>query len=305
MTESSEPLPRRRICVIYNPAAGRGSRLFGETLDHLSKLGVSCDIKETRRAGDGTLLARRAIAEGSYDAVAAAGGDGTINEVANGLTGSDMPMAVLPVGTANALAYELDLEFVPEFIARTLAWGSSRTVYPGSVNGRHFLLVVGVGLDARSVAGLSLALKRVAGKAAYALAAVQQFLKYSPPALKVTVDGQTFEAEWVLVFKASHYAGNWAAEPGSKLDQPGYSVVLLPGKTRRDLVPNLLNYALKKPLGASNRCIRQARNIRIEGESREPVQMDGDAFGCLPVAIESTGATLQLIQPPKKGEGKG
>lgn len=305
MTESSEPLPRRRICVIYNPAAGRGSRLFGETLDHLSKLGVSCDIKETRRAGDGTLLGRRAIAEGSYDAVAAAGGDGTINEVANGLTGSDMPMAVLPVGTANALAYELDLEFVPEFIARTLAWGSARTVYPGSVNGRHFLLVVGVGLDARSVAGLSLALKRVAGKAAYALAAAQQFLKYSPPALKVTVDGQTFEAEWVLVFKASRYAGDWVAEPGSKLDQPGYSVVLLPGKTRRDLVPNLMNYALKKPLGASNRCIRQARNIRIEGESREPVQMDGDAFGCLPVAIESTGATLQLIQPSKKGDGKG
>ncbi len=305
MIESSEPLPRRRIYVIFNPAAGRGSSLLRDTLDHLSELGVSCDIKETRNAGDGTLLARRAIMEGVYDAVAAAGGDGTINEVANGLTGSDMPMAILPVGTANALAYELGLEFVPDFIARTLAWGPARTVYPGTVNGRHFLLVVGVGLDARSVAGLSLSLKRVGGKAAYALAAVQQFLKYSPPVLKVTVDGQTFEAEWVLVFKASHYAGNWAAEPGSKLDQPGYSVLLLPGKTRWELVPNILNYALKNPLGGSNRCIRQARNIRIEGDIREPVQMDGDAFGCLPVAIDFTGASLQLIDPSKTGGGSG
>ena len=226
MTGHTNPPLRRKIAVIFNPRAGQGTRKLKPVLTRLESFGITCTLLETRCAGDGTARAQQALAEGGYDAVVACGGDGTLNEVANGLTGSDVPMGVLPAGTANVLSYEMGLPASPEGLAETLAFGTVRTVYPGSVNGRYFLLMVGVGLDARTVHHVSPGFKKIWGKGAYGLAALREFMKYDPPELKVTVDGREYQAAWVLVFKASRYAGDWVAEPQANLAEPDLSVLM-------------------------------------------------------------------------------
>lgn len=297
MEINSTPPLRQRLCVIFNPKAGQGAHRLQETLRHLESLGVSCELKETRCAGDGTERARQALDEGGYDAIVAAGGDGTVNEVAHGLTGSDIPLGIIPAGTANVLAIELGMSSSPEGQAKMLAFGESRTVYPGSVNGRYFLLVVGVGLDARAVRGVFLKLKKFWGEGAYALSALRELLRYQPPALKVTVEDQQYKAAWVMVFKASRYAGDWVAEPEARLEDPELSVVMLPAQNRWQLIPHLLDFVRRKPLSRVDICLRQVRRVLIEGPTGEPAQMDGDELGTVPLDIELSGKTLKLIHP--------
>lgn len=291
----TSPPVRQRMCVIFNPKAGKGLRILRPTLDGLKSLGVTCDLLETRCAGDGIERARQALEAGGYDAVVAAGGDGTINEVANGLTGSETPMGIIPAGTANALSYELGLSESPQAFAEALAFGSVRTVCPGSVNGRYFLLVVGVGLDARVVHGVSLSVKRVLGKGAYALSAIRELLRYDPPVFQVTVEGREYEAAWVLVFKTSRYAGDWVAEPMARMEEPGLSVQILPAGNLKELFPHFMDYFRKRPLAGAEICLRHVKSVRIEGTIREPVQMDGDPLGYLPVEIEVAHRTLRII----------
>lgn len=121
---SSESTPRTRICIIHNPAAGRNAgRFLDACLEELRGLRVEFELMSTQAPGHATSLAQWAVKKSGFDAVAVAGGDGTLNEAANGLTGQTVPMGILPVGTANVLAGEIGLRRSPRIVARTLAFG--------------------------------------------------------------------------------------------------------------------------------------------------------------------------------------
>lgn len=160
-----------RLRVIFNPTAGsvgrRGQRLHA-VLDLLRAAGVSLDLCPTAARGDARALAAAATPE-LCDAVVAAGGDGTINEVANGLldAGHGLPLGIIPLGTANVLALEMDLAITPQAIAGALLAGQPRPVPLARVDGRRFLLMGGAGFDAFVVDNVRLGLKRHAGKLAY------------------------------------------------------------------------------------------------------------------------------------------
>ena len=151
------------MIVIFNPAAGRrrASALW-RVLDLLSASGVRLELAETQHAGHATALAREAAAGGAR-LVVAAGGDGTIAEVANGLAGSSAHLGVIPLGTANVLAHELGLPFTAHAVAAALAFGRTSTLWPGIATGpgmeRLFVQMLGVGLDAQVVHSLNLPLK--------------------------------------------------------------------------------------------------------------------------------------------------
>ncbi len=137
---------------------------------HSGKIGLRADPDETTRPGDAEKTANL-LQAADFDVVVAAGGDGTINEVANGLikaTGAVPPLAIIPLGTANVLAEEIGLRGQPAAIAKAIACGDRITVHLGLANGRHFIMMAGVGFDAHVVANVDLALKRRTGKIAYA-----------------------------------------------------------------------------------------------------------------------------------------
>ena len=119
--------------IVFNPAAGRRrTQLLWPVLDVMAASGVKLEIAETRHAGHAAMLARGAAQSGRR-LVVAAGGDGTITEVASGLAGSDCRLGVIPLGTANVLARELALPFAPAAVAAALAFGRTRLVWPGPV----------------------------------------------------------------------------------------------------------------------------------------------------------------------------
>jgi len=216
----------RRLLVIYNPTAGLWQRRrYVRVLARLRRFGCVITERATTARGDAEAFARAAHTA-DYDLVVAAGGDGTINEVINGLADSAVPLAILPLGTANVLANEIGLGGSARAVAEAIAHLEPRPVFLGTANGRHFALMVGVGFDARVVERVDLRLKRAFGKLAYALTALRQLFRYRPERYQVDVDGKRFTAAAVVIAKGHFYGGRFIVARHARLDEPRLQVAL-------------------------------------------------------------------------------
>jgi len=285
--------------VIYNPTAGRRrSILLWRVLDILAANGVKVDLTETVCAGHATNLARDAASRGTR-LVVAAGGDGTIAEVANGLIGSSACLGVIPLGTANVLAHELALPFAPPSVAAALAFGRTRAIWPGIVRqekaSRLFVQMVGVGFDAHVVHTLSPSLKRMLGRGAYVIQTLTQLMKYDFDPISVRLDGIETQAASVIVSKGRLYGGQYRLTADRDPGDEGFTVVLFdhggPAMT--------LLYAAALPLNLLGRApgVRHLRARRVEfiGNRPAPVQADGDKAGWLPLTISSAPGPIQVV----------
>lgn len=170
-----------KITIIFNPVAGnRRDALLHDTVAALVRRGFQVSVIGTTGPGNATHVAAEAVAEG-VDAIVAAGGDGTINEVVTGVVGSDIPVGIIPMGTANVLALEFRLPRRAEAIAGVIAGGVTRRLHIGRINGRRFLLMVGAGFDGQVVHAIDSAMKRRWGKHAFVRRGLQvQSLSRSP-----------------------------------------------------------------------------------------------------------------------------
>src|SRR5580692_5205822 len=164
----------RRVLIILNPDAGRVAarrRHLGRVVAALNRRGCAVEIREAARAGDAEHLAR--TAEPAFDVIVAAGGDGTIAAVVNGVAAAPRPIAILPLGTANVLAAEIGLPRGAAALAQVIAEAPASFVWPGQIGGRLFLTSAGGGFDADVVAAVDRGLKRRGGKLAFVLAALK------------------------------------------------------------------------------------------------------------------------------------
>ncbi len=226
------------MIVIFNPAAGarRAQRLW-RVLDLLAESGVRLAIAETRYPGHATELAEAASRQGA-GLVVAAGGDGTIAEVAAGLARAQgntagpslgpalgPALGVIPIGTANVLARELRLPFAPRAVAACLAFRRTRTLWPGIARGaggdRLFVQMVGVGLDAQVVHRLPLGLKRWLGRAAYVAQTLREMQRYAYAPIHAQLDGRAVQAGSIIVCKGELYAGPFTLAPSPWPLHPG------------------------------------------------------------------------------------
>src|SRR5215470_7319641 len=299
---------RRDLLVIFNPTAGwwRGRRLRA-TLARLERRGCRVILKRTGARGDAEAFARAAGASAAapVDLVVAAGGDGTINEVVNGLAqdeGPRLPLALLPIGTANVLANEIGLATDPAAIAREIADGRARPIALGRANGRCFTMMAGVGFDAHVVAGLDRRLKRLLGKGAYVVESLRQLGRFGFPRYRVTVDGIAYEAASVIVSRGRFYGGRFICAPEAGLETTALHVCLF-DRSGRGAV---LRYALALMLGILPRLsdyrVVPGREVLIEGPEGDPVQGDGDIIARLPVRIDLDPTALSLVVPGETGK---
>ena len=291
----------RRLLVIHNPTAGRrAAKKLAAWRKALDALGAEVTLEKTQ----GPLHARD-IARGAdtqhFDAVAVAGGDGTINEAVNGLVGSALPLALLPLGTANVLANELGLPRDLEALARIAAFAPARLVRPGEIVSAEraepwrFLLMAGVGFDAEVVAHLDLRLKRRIGKGAYVIGSLQQLFRRPLVRFPTTIDDL---AEWpasVIVARAHFYGGRFVLAPKARLDSDQlYAVVF--ERTSRFATARYLVAAMAECL-SNQRDVRviAAEQIELSGPPGAPVQIDGDIRAHLPARIRLAAAPVGLI----------
>ena len=289
--------------VIYNPTAGRrrAHRLW-RVLDHLVVNGVRLEFAETQYPAHATELARQALLSGKK-IVVAAGGDGTIAEVAAGLSGGDAQLGIIPLGTANVLAAELGLPRAARDIAASLAFGRARLLWPGiatSPQGRRlFVQMIGVGLDARVVHSLPLGLKRAFGRGAYVLQTMAEIARYDFPMVRLTIDGKAECAASVVICKGRLYGGNYPLALEADSARPGFQVALF---ERGGVLPALISGAAL-PLGLLPRMpglrILSASEIDIAGAANDSTplaaQADGDRAGFSPLSIRNADAPLHVI----------
>jgi diacylglycerol kinase (ATP) len=290
-----------RMLIVFNPAAGarRRRRLYA-ALDLMRGVGLRPDVADTERRGHAAVLARDAARAG-VPMVVAAGGDGTIAEVADGLAGSDAALGVLPLGTANVLALELGIPRAPAQAAAVLAMGRTALLHPGMarhLDGRELLFVqmLGAGFDAAVVHHLPTRLKRAIGKGAYVWQTMREMPRYRFAPIRAELDGRPEDAASVIVTKGRLYAGRFMLAPGADPRAEGFHVALF-----RDAgVLAAMRYGAALPLGLLPRLrgveIRQAAAVRLDGGSI-PAQADGDAAGCLPVVIGAAPRPMRIVVP--------
>ncbi|MFQ6018600.1 MAG: diacylglycerol/lipid kinase family protein [Kiloniellaceae bacterium] len=291
----------RRLMIIHNPAAGSHGGRFAETTMRLAELGCRLEVRRTGAHGDAEDLAREAA---GCDLVVAAGGDGTINEVINGLVaaGAGLPLAILPLGTANVLAAEIGLDLNPAALAKVIARGAPRPVCLGRLSagqgaGRLFAMMAGAGFDAHAVAGVNLALKRVFGKLAYAAEVLRQLAVFPFPRYRVVVDGEAFDAASVVAAKGRYYAGRYVLAPEARLEDPRLHVCIFGRGGRWAALRYGLAMEMRRLDAAPGYRIVPGRVVAIEGPAGDPLQADGDIVGRLPVEIEIVPDALRLVTP--------
>ncbi|MGH2346175.1 MAG: diacylglycerol/lipid kinase family protein, partial [Chloroflexota bacterium] len=249
----------------------------------LRKLDRQVEVELTRGVGHATALAAQAVRE-RYPLVVAAGGDGTLNEVLQPLVGTGVGLGVLALGTVNLWARETCAPANPEALAELLDRGPFRWVDVGQAGSRYFLLMAGLGFDAAVVAGLSTALKRRLGRAAYALAAARLAPFYRGSRIRLRLDGheERMTALLVLVSNTRRYGGNWQAIPHAVADDGLLDVLVIRGERFWTGVPQvgaLLGGARRRHAVFQKR----AAEIVVEAERMLPMQVDGDGAG-LPAA---------------------
>lgn len=306
-----------RVLVIFNPTAGRRRRhVLHAALDALRRFGVAVDLRPTEEAGHAVRLAGAADA-GAHDLVIAAGGDGTINEVATGLlqAADPPPLAILPLGTANVLAIETGLSAyvetsgrpAPEAMALAIVHGCPGIVWPAlwrpedsGAEARAVLLMAGCGFDAEVVHRVAKRRfgKRLLGKGAYVLQSILAAFRYGFPELEIEVDGMLRRASGVVVCKARHYGGPHLLAASAALSSPSVEVCIL---TERGWLAQL-RYGLDLLAGrlADRPDVEflRGRHVDVRGAA---VQVDGDAVMATGIHVAVSKRPLRLILPPVDG----
>ncbi|MEN8149516.1 MAG: diacylglycerol kinase family protein [Planctomycetota bacterium] len=292
--------PPTRIAVIRNPISGLSSRhrLVPAFLRALGTGGAEVTPLDTEGPGHAIDLAREA-GERGCDVVVAVGGDGTMNEVLNGLSRGGPALATFPAGTASVFARATGMPFSPEEAARTVLAGRRRRIDVGRVNGRRFLLMVSVGWDAHVVAEVARSRRGHLGVHRYVLPVLHALRDYRWPRLSVLFDGAGVPQPARLAFACNFrdYGGIFRIAPDAQPDDG-----LLDFATfRRGGARDSVRWAVGALLGTLPR-LRETEFVRgrtlvVTSDEPVPFQVDGDPGGVTPVTIETEPDALEVIVP--------
>jgi YegS/Rv2252/BmrU family lipid kinase len=267
-------------------------------LDLLKGRGREIRVSRTEGAGHATELARDACRRGA-DAVLAVGGDGTVNEVVNGIGAGPTALATFPLGTSSIFARDLGIPFLPEAAAACILAGRRRRIDVGTVNGHRFLMVVGVGWDAHVVNAFTEARTGHGGKLRYLAPIAKALLTYDFPEITVRVDGEPAGRSGRIAFVCNirNYAAFFRIAPEAVPDDGLLDLVLI----RHGGPRSYLRWGLAAWRGTLPRYREvdyvKGTTIRIESARPVPIQVDGDPGGTTPVEIELAHSPLEVLVP--------
>lgn len=289
------------IIVIYNPAARKASdKKIALAAAFLDKKSFAVEVLRTETRGHARQLAADAL-KLKPRLIIAAGGDGTINEVINGVVWSDTPIAVLPLGTTNVLAKELNipedvlgaLEIAVTSEPKKVSLGVVETVSGKGPVSRFFCLMAGIGLDGKTVYDVSASIKKMSGKGAYILSGIQNIFGYSPERLSFTVDGKEYFGYSAVISKAAKYGGHFKVAPDANLLDPSLFVCLFKGGGRLDLFRYAVGVIRGKHLSYGDVVYLRAKEIKVRGNAH--IQIDGDYLGVTPAKVSIAKDALMLV----------
>lgn len=293
-----------RPALIYNPRAGkllRARHRFQKALDVLRARWPELTLIETTGPKSAGPQARAAVEEGA-DLIIACGGDGTVNEVAQSLSGTDVPVGILPGGTACVLANEIgignDLVRAARLLSDSEACDVSTGILRQGEESTSFLLMAGIGFDALLVHGLELETKERWGKLAYWWAAIREIGRRLDR-FRIVVDGTELSGTFAIVSRVRNYGGDVSIARGASLLAEEFEIVLFETTSVVRLAWLLATGVLTATLDRK-RDVTVCRGKQVSAASeasRIHVQVDGEAAGFLPATIEIVPSSMRLLVP--------
>ena len=328
-------MPQQRAVIIYNPMSGRaGSR--AENARHmiawLAARGIQAEAHATAGPDDATRLAREAVSRG-VETIVSYGGDGTLNEVIQGIAQSSTALAVWPGGTSNVAARDLLMPFTAERLADVIAARKTSRVALGLAMSRgageqgsrgagemankdsfasaplplcpsalpsgqrYFLMMAGIGLDASIARSVNKSLKRRAGELAYWVSGIKHLFTWPAERFTITVDGQRFESAFAIIGNGKGYGGGMLLTPHARLDEPLFEVYILPPLKSNLAYLRVLSACMRGKPEASGATMIKGRRIEANSSHAPWVEADGEVIGPLPMSFEVVPDALTLIVP--------
>jgi diacylglycerol kinase (ATP) len=281
--------------VILNPAANsERARRWRARIEALAQGSTVC---ATSRAGEAETLARHAAQEG-FSKIVAAGGDGTINEVVNGLAGSSATLGLLPVGTVNVFAMELGLPSNDLDSCWQIIEGSNtRVVDLPSANGKYFVQLAGVGLDAQVVKETSAALKRNFGPLSYLISAAQVAARQPPRLLIERDDHAPMHGSFVLVGNGRRYGGPFPFFKQAVIDDGLLDVIAFKQLGYLEIIRYLQDVFFSSDIRLPEVEYFQTARVRVTADEDVPVELDGELVGSCPVEFTVDRQQLRVLAP--------
>jgi len=301
--------------LIYNLSSGRRRhRRFAEVEEAariLDGAGIDTELAPTKGRGSATGIARLAVKQ-RRGMVIVCGGDGTTNEVVNGLAGSHVPLALLPAGTANILAKELRIPWDIPHGARLIPDGVIRRIALGMVippdgrhaadiprEGRYFICTGGAGADGAIVNALDLKLKENAGILAYWAEGMRQLMRYPFSEFRVRSEGEERRATTIIIGRAAHYGGPFQITTGASLFEDSFEIVAVSIQSRARYLQCLPALWLGKLRTLEGIHAWKATKVCCEPIDGQEVyaQVDGEPIGLLPREFRIVPDALSIVTP--------
>ncbi|MBZ5528981.1 MAG: diacylglycerol kinase family lipid kinase [Acidobacteriia bacterium] len=307
------PSPFQNALLIHNPNAGNGGARRKKQLEEAQRIlaagGIHAELAETRGPGDATTIARQACVEGRQ-LVIACGGDGTLNEVVNGLadppSGRHVPLALFPAGTANVLAKELGIpwnipraaELLLRCEVREIALGLA-TPLAQPEKKRYFVSVAGAGPDGQIVHSVDPQMKARVGILAYWWQGIGEAFRYRFPRFRVTTPEKQMDVTLVIAGRTRHYGGPFRITTEASLLEDRFELCTLTTRSGLRYLSHLPALALEKIRGRSGIHFWKSDKILCEalGDDEVYAQVDGEALARLPVEFRIVPRALTLMLP--------
>ncbi|OLA98842.1 MAG: diacylglycerol kinase [Verrucomicrobia bacterium 13_2_20CM_54_12] len=265
--------------------------------ERIESLTGECPVRITAHSGDAKALARRAV-EAGFRRIVAAGGDGTVSQVANGLADSNATLGVLPMGSVNVFAMELGLPLHNLQRCWDIIEGTNvRLVDLPSANGKDFVQLGGVGLDAQVVKETSLAFKRSFGPLSYLISATHIAARQPPKLFIESEHTAVEEGSFVLIGNGRLYGGPFPFFKHAIIDDGLFDVVVFKRLGYLEIVKYLQDVVFSSDIKVPEIEYFQTRQLRITSEQDVPLELDGELAGNCPVDFRIRKRALRVLAP--------
>lgn len=318
ITEESK-LNIRKAILIYNPKSGLGKghfsaieKLLGiekkttvqrtptELIEFckstLEKHGIAVILKETQHAGHAVEIAKNATKD-APDVVIAAGGDGTINEVINGLVGTGLPLAIIPTGTANVFSLQLSIPNTPEDACQKIIEGNVARIDLGQVNDRYFCCMAGIGLDAKIIQQVDTKRKKLFGSLAYLLVGIRLYLWHKSQPISVQIDDQSLPRQgyFVIVSNTKYYGGSIPVMSQANLQDGLLDVCIFKHKKLFRSLMSLIRVLSGKITKDASIEYFHCKEVTLNSKQPTPIHLDAEYYGETPIKIAVANKALNVI----------
>ena len=282
-----------KIAIIYNPNAGSAKIKKLLKIKERLSLKSSVTIYDTQKPGDATSIAKRECK--NFDIIVAAGGDGTINEIINGID-VNTKLGTIPLGTANILAIEAGIKNDVKSICKLIEKGNTKKIYISNINDKKFFLMAGIGYDGDIVHKMKPSLKKIFGKAMFGFLGLLEFFKLKKYNIKVETESETAFGNWVLVTNSKHYAGPYKITKSTSIFNDSIVCYVFNDLSRLGFLYYIFLILFYGDLSRSKKVTKIiSKNIKISSKEKINVQCDGEKYGNLPIEINFSSESVNLL----------